>query len=68
MDVRQVIRGFDFAIKSISALYDKHGLQVGPFIHGLIGGGKTYAMSYGINIINIIFRIECDFVDVLNAL
>ncbi|XP_048128147.1 jacalin-related lectin 4-like [Rhodamnia argentea] len=44
-DVRQIILGFDSAIKSISILYDEHGHLVGPFSHGPSGGGKTYTIK-----------------------
>ncbi|XP_056160717.1 jacalin-related lectin 4-like [Syzygium oleosum] len=44
-DVRQIVIGFDSAIKSISILYDEHGRPVGPFTHGTSGGGKTYTIK-----------------------
>ncbi|XP_048129025.1 jacalin-related lectin 4-like [Rhodamnia argentea] len=43
--VRQIVVGFDSAIKSISILYDEHGCPVGPFTHGPSGGGKTYTIK-----------------------
>ncbi|XP_039158531.1 PYK10-binding protein 1-like [Eucalyptus grandis] len=45
-DVRQIVVGFDSAIKSISILYDEHGRPVGPFTHGTSGGGKTYTIKF----------------------
>lgn len=44
-DVRQIIIGFDSAIKSISIIYDERGRPVGPFTHGTSGGGETYTIN-----------------------
>ncbi|KAF8013789.1 hypothetical protein BT93_I1594 [Corymbia citriodora subsp. variegata] len=44
-DVRQIVIGFDSAIKSISILYDERGRLVGPFTHGTCGRGKTYMIK-----------------------
>ncbi|KAL3723950.1 hypothetical protein ACJRO7_036029 [Eucalyptus globulus] len=44
-DVRQIVVGFDSAIKSISSLYDERGRPVGPLTHGTSGGGKTYTIK-----------------------
>ncbi|KAF7850419.1 LOW QUALITY PROTEIN: hypothetical protein BT93_L5520 [Corymbia citriodora subsp. variegata] len=44
-DVREIVIGFDSAIRSISILYDEDRRPVGPFTHGTSGGGQTYTIK-----------------------
>ncbi|KAF8013790.1 hypothetical protein BT93_I1595 [Corymbia citriodora subsp. variegata] len=44
-DARQIVIGFDSAIKSISMLYDEHGRPVGLLTHGPSGGGNAHTIK-----------------------